>query len=476
MEKRDPKVERAGSSLECGPVAVGMEDAFERLRDLTASGRTASGGADVEELEREVRESIRELETASLQALLQRSIDSDEVRRLSLELVRALPQRLRNVGRVAVQVKISCGGVLVLSVPYWRRKGGGPRGRKQGVYPALVVLGIVVRCTPLLASEVGIVAAVSSSFEEARILLSGRGVRMDTRAIQSLVRQLASRTRSAQACGELPFFEGVTGRRVVISCDGGKVRTRKYKRGPRTKKGWRRFHTPWREPTLLIIYCVDADGRAERGFAPVIDGTLGGVDVLFALIGFYLTQLQIGTADRILWIADGARWIWTRVAQLTKDLDLPANRVLELIDFYHAVEHLAKIAALRRSWTAKQRTQWYRRQRKDLKNGLVDRVIEAIKKLCVGRAARKIKTHLGYFVKNRIRLDYPHVASLGLPIGSGAVESAIRRVINQRLKNPGTFWMPENAEALLLIRAYFKAGRWKSLKTMAFQNTNAISV
>ena len=54
-----------------------------------------------------------------------------------------------------------------------------------------------------------------------------------------------------------------------------------------------------------------------------------------------------------------------------------------------------------------------------------------------------------------------------LPIGSGGVESAIRRVVNLRLKGPCIFWLKENAEALLILRSYFKAGRWNLLKNMA---------
>ena len=53
--------------------------------------------------------------------------------------------------------------------------------------------------------------------------------------------------------------ETVNGRRVVISTDGGRIRIRKNKRGPKTKKGSNRYSTDWREPKLLIIYVVNND-------------------------------------------------------------------------------------------------------------------------------------------------------------------------------------------------------------------------
>ncbi len=56
----------------------------------------------------------------------------------------------------------------------------------------------------------------------------------------------------------------------------------------------------------------------------------------------------------------------------------------------------------------------------------------------------------------------------GLPIGSGAMESAIRRVVNLKLKGASIYWLQENAEAMFMLRSYFKAGRWNMLKQLAF--------
>jgi hypothetical protein len=42
-----------------------------------------------------------------------------------------------------------------------------------------------------------------------------------------------------------------------------------------------------------------------------------------------------------------------------------------------------------------------------------------------------------------------------------------RRVINLRLKGASIYWLKPGAEALLMLRSYFKAGRWNLLKTMA---------
>ena len=141
----------------------------------------------------------------------------------------------------------------------------------------------------------------------------------------------------------------LAGRRVVVSTDGGRVRIRTSKRGKRTKKGRRRYRTDWREPKLLAIYVVDEQGKIEREFTPVLDGTLKGPDVVFRLIEFYLSELQIEEATKVLFIADGARWIWNRVGALWKRLGLKAEQCIELVDFYHVVEHLGTLASLKKS-------------------------------------------------------------------------------------------------------------------------------
>jgi hypothetical protein len=64
-------------------------------------------------------------------------------------------------------------------------------------------------------------------------------------------------------------------------------------------------------------------------------------------------------------------------------------------------------------------------------------------------------------------MQYAEIASLQLPIGSGSIESAVRRVINLRLKGASIYWRRENAEVMLTLRSFYKSGRWNLLKDMA---------
>ena len=126
----------------------------------------------------------------------------------------------------------------------------------------------------------------------------------------------------------------------------------------------------------------------------------------------YARQIGLNAADKVLFIADGAPWIWQRIQRLIAALGLSPTQVLGLIDFYHAAKQLSDAVKLRR-WSATQRTRWLNRTRGLLKRARVDEVITALRELCRGRTAGKIRTHLNYFLKNRHRFAYTTMVGLG---------------------------------------------------------------
>ncbi len=101
--------------------------------------------------------------------------------------------------------------------------------------------------------------------------------------------------------------------------------------------------------------------------------------------------------------------------------------------------------------------------------GLVDTVIDKVKKILRGRNSKAIRRERNYFIKNSQRMRYNHARENNLPIGSEPMESAIRRVINLRMKSNSIFWKEENAEAMIMLRSYYKAGRWNQLILWATQ-------
>jgi hypothetical protein len=251
---------------------------------------------------------------------------------------------------------------------------------------------------------------------------------------------------------------------VVIGLDGGRARLRKD-HGKKTKKGRRCFDNPWREPKLLIIYVVDDQGRKVQKFPPILDGTLGDANALLRQLEGSLRSLQITEAKSVAFTGDGADWIWNRVGTLVKKLGLRPEQVHEVVDYDHAAEHVSKVLeAQQKQWRPGQRKWWRGRLLGLLRRGQIDTLVTSLRGLKGKVASAQAK----YFAKRATRMQYAVVKQAGLPIGSGAIESAIRRVVNLRLKDPSMYWKQEHAEHLLLLRAYAKSGRWEDLKALAF--------
>src|SRR5712691_9845036 len=147
-----------------------------------------------------------------------------------------------------------------------------------------------------------------------------------------------------------------------------------------------------RRPTKDASAVVDAGDKRDTSFAPVIDATLTGPDAVFALLRTSLQRLAITQADHVLFLADGAPWIWKRVPLLRRALGLAAEQVHALLDFYHAVQRLGQVAGLRKDWNARARARWRTQQRHLLLQGEVDQVIAAMQVLCRGRNSKAIRT------------------------------------------------------------------------------------
>jgi len=181
--------------------------------------------------------------------------------------------------------------------------------------------------------------------------------------VRLIAYRYAARARLEQQRDTALFEDTVAGRRVVISSDGGRLRLRETKRGPKTIQGRRRYTGAWRAPKVLLMYGVDAAGKRDASCAPMIDATLQGPEAVCALLRTSLQRLESIQVDQVLFLADGAPWIWKRVPLLGHVLGLTAAQVYELLDLYHTVQRLGQVAALHKDWSAKARTRWRTQQR-----------------------------------------------------------------------------------------------------------------
>jgi hypothetical protein len=481
MPKRTPSERRRPAKTSQQPrdrlteIRAEIQDVQREIEAKRREGRVIRTADDFRSMERAIATLTNRLSALLMAEATQAALDDPENRRQARSLAQGAGHTIKDQGRREFTLRTACGQIIIRATSFSRncdrRKAG------KGMYPMLLLWGVQDRCTAAVASEISKLVAMLGSLEEVEQVLSDRGQPLDFKTIRMIAYRFAARARAAQRVGSLNWGETVAGRRVVVSTDGGRIRIRTTKRGPKTAQGRNRYRTDWREPKLLIIYVVDEDGQKDRELLAVIDGTLGGPDAIFKLLEFYLNELKITTADKVLFVADGARGIWNRVGALVRRLGIKSDQVHELVDFYHAVEHLGKLAALQRRWTAAERQAWIGRQRRRLLKGGFEEVQVAIDAVCGSRPSKALKRERESFKRNggRGRMNYAQIARLKLPIGSGAVESAIRRVVNLRLKGPSIYWHETSAEAVLLLRSYSKAGRWDHLERQVLTMTTGIA-
>jgi hypothetical protein len=387
---------------------------------------------------------------------------------------------LMHTGWKETSVLLLGGSRMVLKTPYLRPDHRGKRGRRrkkrgkkgQGVYPVLAALGIRDGVSAATRSEIALYSVQTGSYQEAKELLARRGLRCD---ISTLSRMALSTAHTAIGLRDsalktamslpMPMDGPLCGKRVRVSTDGGRVRMRKNRRGRKTKKGRHAFSTPWREPRVIVIDMLDDEGKTDRLRLPLYDVVIDDAEATFSLIIGYLRLLGAAYAHQVEFIADGADWIWERVDRLVSQAEIPQERLVLVLDFYHASEHLWDAVALCTRVSKKERAKLYERLRHLLRHEPmgVQRVIKELKKVVSPRQGKKMKKALAYFEKHLDHMTYTDFDAMKLPVGSGQMESAVRRVVNLRFKAPGSFWKEENVGHLMHLRAYFKAGRWDEL-------------
>lgn len=350
----------------------------------------------------------------------------------------------------------------------------GPEG--SGLYPELAVLGFSEGSSPALASKIGRLTALLPSYEVARRELADEGLSLNGKEVYRIANQLGAeiltaRTRDLESyrAGKLAAGTELKGKRVGAAIDGGRVRTRvkikkKRVRGQRKKRRCR-YRCEWREPKVLIIFELDEQGRMKRKTRPWIDSTFRGPDECMELLAMHLHRLGAAAAELVVFLADGAPWIWERVAWVQQRVGLSSEQVAEVLDCCHAVHHIS-LALEALTLPAAERQKHYRQLRQWLRAGRAYDVMVALSRLAEqqGKSLEEdVWTHIAFLEKHTDaqRTRYATFRRRGIPLGSGAIESAVRRVINLRLKGNGITWYEENAEAMAAMRAAALTDRWE---------------
>ncbi len=157
-------------------------------------------------------------------------------------------------------------------------------------------------------------------------------------------------------------------------------------------------------------------------------------------------------------LGDGARWIWDRARAF---LGLPGVEVVEIVDIYHAYGYLWAVGnalygagSLRAAaWVEPLKDQLYLHGA-----ALVLAALAALEPTTV-EAVQAIDDARTYFTRNVARMDYPRFVARHFPVGSGAVESSCKCVVEARLKQAGMRWGVPGSQAIASLRATHRSGR-----------------
>jgi hypothetical protein len=165
-------------------------------------------------------------------------------------------------------------------------------------------------------------------------------------------------------------------------------------------------------------------------------------------------------ANLVLVVADGAAWIWNLVGDRFKG-------AREALDFYHAAEHLWKVANTVFGAGTPAAKQWAQPLITQLKEGqgaeVIQKLEQALQKIVDRPEDHKtVEVERNYFLTHQTRLDYKAISEAGYPIGSGAMESTCRQY-QCRLKRPGQFWSTTGDEALIALETLWRNHRWPLL-------------
>lgn len=158
-------------------------------------------------------------------------------------------------------------------------------------------------------------------------------------------------------------------------------------------------------------------------------------------------------------IGDGARWIWEYWDTFRPD-------AVQILDYFHAIEKIG-LWAVRVFKDEKQGKEWIDHCQKLLLNDEVKELAILLQDIdCQGDNLEKQQQLLTYLKHNEHRMRYKTFMDEGLFIGSGAIESANREVIQKRMKLSGQRWTRKGVQQVANIRVAFKSNEWENVQKL----------
>jgi hypothetical protein len=374
--------------------------------------------------------------------------------------------------------------MILLGLVKWRRRVRGCPGQCASgqVVPSDVALGLQpYQRTSLEVQWLSCALAVFVPFEIAAVLFELlTGVKVASKSIWSWVQQSGQRAMTelevqleALTQGSLPEEEAIAATTktlpLLLGVDGVMAPFRPKAGSPKGK-------TVWREVKVGIL--VRLGQRLTKTGQQVSQLTqrrlvavLGDIDELNP--GLWLEAVRQGvlSSQQVVWLSDGGRGFWRLFEARFANACL-TGRATAILDFYHAAQNLWKGAKAWLDGRTQRARDWFRTTRHLLRRGQANEVLADIEAALtlegLPDSAYQTLTNLYHYLdKHRDHIDYAKFKELGLPIGSGIVESACKWLIQQRFKGVGMRWSEDGFNHLLHLRLAWVNGRFDDLFALA---------
>lgn len=155
-------------------------------------------------------------------------------------------------------------------------------------------------------------------------------------------------------------------------------------------------------------------------------------------------------------MGDGADWIWNLAG-----LHFPG--AIQIVDLFHARQHLWDIARLLYPGEDAHQRQWILRHQPKLDEGKIEKLVAYLRSLqaCWPELTETLHKAAAYFERNAERMRYPQFRCQHLFVGSGVIEAGCKTVIGSRLKLSGMFWTIRGANAIVALRCCRLSGRFE---------------
>lgn len=438
-----------------------MEEIAKLLADEL--GERLAGKSDVNEMESMMRELVKEAANRGMR----QAIEQGEEPCGSRAVICTCGQKAPFVSKRSAVIWTVFG-----KVDYQRRyylcpnchQGQSPVDQKYGIEPG--------QTTSTLASLLGVLG-VEVSFEEASCLAERF---LLFRVSDNTVRKQTEGYGNAQAHVEQEWIQKAEGEKAL------QVRQRHLEPLPgRIYASIDGAHVPlqqeWRELKTLCWYQVEkirpSIPRKHHGQSTGEQSDLQATTMKYhcditeaeqfgRLLWATGLQNHADTYEEVVFVSDGAIWIWRLVEQYFP-------HATQIVDWYHASQYLTPIAETAFGADIEQAQQWLTQTRTDLWEGRIQEVIQACRPFLRRAASRSFaEKAITYYTHNEQRMDYARFRQQGYLIGSGTIESACKQIAAARLKCSGARWTLAGVIATAKARAAWLSKSWDNLKPIYF--------